>query len=61
VVFVDDGDEVKTGVSLVYDFVFFVVQEVAHLGVSCDDQLVDLSKTASTSLRMRCLSACDKF
>ena len=39
---VDDGDEVETGVSFVYDFVFLIVEEIAHLGVTSDDQLVHL-------------------
>jgi hypothetical protein len=42
VVLVDDGDEVETGVALVHDLVLLVVQEVAHLGVARDDQLVHL-------------------
>lgn len=61
VVLIDDGDEVKAGVSLVYDFIFLVIQEIAHFRVPCDDQLVDLSRQGATSLRIRCLSDCDKF
>ena len=61
VVLVHDGDEVQTGVALVYDFVFLVVKEVAHLGVSGDDQLVDLLQGRPTSFRMRCFSDCDRF
>ena len=34
VVFVHDGDEVETGIPLVDDLVFLVVQEVAHLRVT---------------------------
>jgi hypothetical protein len=53
-VLVDDGDEVETGVSFVDDLVLFVVEEVAHLGVARDDELVDLRGEGSTSFRMRC-------
>lgn len=53
-VLIDDGDEVETGVSLVDDLVLFVVEEVAHLGVTRDDELVHLDSGGSTSFRMRC-------
>lgn len=53
-ILVDDGDEVETGVSLVDDLVLFVVQEVAHLGVTRDHQLVHLRGGSTTSFRMRC-------
>jgi hypothetical protein len=43
VIFVDDGDEVETCVSFVDDFVLFVVNEIAHLRFTGDDQLVYLS------------------
>ena len=33
-ILVDDGDEVETGVALVDDLVFLVVQKVAHLRVA---------------------------
>lgn len=56
VVLVDDCDEVETGVSLVDDFVFLVVQEVAHLGVTRNYQLIHLDYTWPTSLRIRCFS-----
>jgi hypothetical protein len=55
-VLVDDGDEVETGVALVDDLVLLVVQEVAHLGVAGDHQLVHLSGGRGTSFRMRCFS-----
>ncbi len=42
VVLVDDGDEVETGVALVDYLVLLVVEEVAHFGVTRDDQLVHL-------------------
>lgn len=42
-VLINDGDKVQTGISLVDDFVLFVVEEIAHLGVSGDYQLVDLT------------------
>jgi hypothetical protein len=53
-VLVNDGDEVQTGVSLVDDLVLFVVQEIAHLGVASDHQLVHLRGGRGTSFRMRC-------
>lgn len=53
-ILVDDGDEVETGVSLVDDLILFVVQEVAHLGVASNHQLVHLSTHRITSFRMRC-------
>lgn len=53
-ILVDDGDEVETGVSLVDDLVLFVIQEVAHLGVTRDHQLVHLRGGRTTSFRMRC-------
>ena len=54
-ILVNDSDEVKTGEPFVYYFVFFVVQEVAHFGLPCDDQLVNLLPIISTSLRILCL------
>lgn len=60
-VLVDDGDEVKTGVALVHDLVLFIIQEIAHLGVPGDDQLVDLHPTTPTSRSTRCFYDCDKF
>lgn len=53
-VLVDDGDEVETGEALVDDFVLFIVEEVAHLGLACDDHLVYLSTWNLTYFRMRC-------
>jgi hypothetical protein len=53
-VLVDDGDEVETGEALVDDFVLFIVEEVAHLGLACDYHLVDLSTWNLTYFRMRC-------
>jgi len=50
IVFVDDGDEVETGVSLVDDLVLFVVNEIAHFGFPGDDQLVDLNIRATLPL-----------
>lgn len=55
-VLVDDGDEVETGEAFVDDFVLFIVEEVAHLGLACDDHLVDLSTWNLTYFRMRCFS-----
>lgn len=37
VVLVDDGDEIKGGVTFVDDFVFFVLEEVAHFGFAGDN------------------------
>ena len=54
VVLVHDGDEVETGVPLVDDLVFLVVQEVAHFWVARDYQLVYLPNDPATSFRMRC-------
>lgn len=61
VFFVDDGDEVKRGVSLVDDFVLLVLEEVAHLGFAGDDQLVDLGYGEITSLRKRCFSCWERL
>jgi len=61
VVLIHDGDEIEAGISFIYDFVLFVVQEVAHLGVSGDDQLVDLPNEEVTSLRIRCFSDWDRL
>lgn len=53
-VFINDSYEVETGESFVDDFVLFIVEKVAHLGLTCDDHLVDLSISALTYLRIRC-------
>lgn len=58
-VLVDDGDEVQAGVPLVDDLIVLVVQEVAHLGLTCQNHRVHLSPTACTSRRNRCFSFCD--
>ena len=42
IIFVDDGDEVQTSVSFIDDFVFLVVDKIAHFGLPRDDYLVDL-------------------
>ena len=39
---VDDGDEVQAGVALVHDLVLLVVDEVAHLRLAGDHQLIHL-------------------
>jgi len=36
-VLVDDGDEIETGESFIHYFKLFVVQEIAHLGVTSND------------------------
>lgn len=60
IVFVHDGDEVETGVSLVHDLVFLVVDEIAHFGLPSDDQLVHLRLIwLRTYLRKRCFSCWD--
>ena len=41
-ILVDEGDEVETGVALVDDLVLFIIQKVAHLGVTSVYQLFDL-------------------
>lgn len=60
-VLVDDGDEVETGESLVDYFKLFVVQEIAHLGVASDDELIDLSGESGTSLSTRCFSVWERL
>lgn len=44
---VHDRDEIQTGVSLVHDLVFLVVDEIAHLGFAGDHQLIDLYSVLS--------------
>ena len=41
-IFVNDGDEVETSVAFVDNFVVFEIEEVTHLGLSCNDQLIHL-------------------
>lgn len=60
VALVHDGDEVQTGVTLVHDLVFLVVDEIAHLRLASDHQLVDLcSSYHRTYFRNRCFSCWD--
>ena len=42
VVFVHDRDKVETGVALIYNLVVLIVDEVAHLGLPCNHQLIHL-------------------
>jgi hypothetical protein len=60
-VLIDDGDEVEAGVAFVDDLVLLVVEEVAHLGIAGDHQLVHLHNTPDTSFRMRCFSVWFRF
>lgn len=60
-VFVHDCYEVQTCVALVNDLVLFVVQEIAHLRITRDYQLVDLPRERLTSLRIRCFSDWERF
>ena len=53
-ILIDDGYEVETGISFINYFVVLVVEEIAHLGLACDDQLVDLTRRHGTSLRILC-------
>ncbi len=45
IVLVHNGDEIKTGVSLVEYLVLFVVDEIAHFGLTSDDQLIYLHRS----------------
>ena len=60
-VLIHDGDKVERSKAFIYDLVLLVIEEVAGLGVSGNDQLVDLTKSVPTSFRMRCFSDCDRF
>lgn len=55
---VDDGDEVETRESFVDDFELFVVEEIAHFGVTSDHELIDLRAESGTYFRMRCFYVC---
>ena len=60
--FVNNSDEVETCITLVDNFIFFVVDEIAHLGFAGDDQLIHLMMHRNfTSFRNLCFSCCDKF
>lgn len=60
--FVDDCYEVETGVAFIDDLILFVVDEIAHLGLPGDDELVHLSiEPKLTSFKNLCFSCWDKF
>ena len=59
-IFVNNGYEIQAGITLVYDFIVLVVDEVAHFGLTRDDQLINLSLSPlSTYFRNLCFYFCD--
>ena len=59
--FINDCNEVQTSISLIYNLIILIVNEIAHLWLSCNYQLIHLSNFQSTSFKKRCFSCCDKF
>lgn len=59
---IHDSNKIQTGISLVHYLVFLVVDEIAHLGLTSDHQLIDLRLLyASTYFRNRCFYCWDMF
>lgn len=58
-IFVDNCDEVQTCITLVDYFVVFVVEEIAHFWLACQDHCVHLIKPTLTSRKNLCFSFWD--